>query len=134
MTVHASFIAALLFASACAQAQVAPSEDTDTCTSQLCELTGELAKLNLTDPVADLERNLKSGDRRFVSICGYSCVALGADEADEPRSSSFGTRRLRGTSCVVEGDAHSALIDLARNYARSYNGELLRRIRARLVT
>jgi len=104
------------------------------CTSQVCELTETLASLNLENPIVDLERNLRLGDRRFIGINGYACFAPGAERAEEPWSPKFGRRCLAGTSDAVEGEAHLALIAKATKYAQGYNAELLRRIRAGLVT
>jgi hypothetical protein len=104
------------------------------CTSQVCELTETLASLNLANPIADLERNLELGDRRFIAINGYACFAPGAEKAEQPWSPRFGKHCLAGTSDDVEGEAHLALIAKATKYARDYNAELLRRIRAGLVT
>jgi len=109
-------------------------ETSETCDSQLCELTKSLAALNLADPMADLERNTRSDDWKFIGICSYSCVAFGVEGAVEPHAANFGMRSLRGTSCIVEGDTHHALLEQARNYARVYNTELLRRIRERSPT
>lgn len=106
-------------------------ETSESCDSQACELTKSLSALNLADPVADLERNTRSGDWKFIGICSYSCAAFGVEGAVEPRAASFGIRSLRGTSCIVEDDTHLALLEQARNYARVYNTELLRRIRGR---
>ena len=124
----------ILAGCASASAQVDAATDLGACDSQICELTKTLASLNLENPIADLDRNLGVGNRSFVGISGYSCYAPGTDKAPEPQSERFGTKCLRGTSDVVEGDVHLALIDKATSYARAYNVELLRRIRAGLIS
>jgi outer membrane lipoprotein LolB len=134
MAGHSRFVVALLLAFACADAPIALPSDTAPCDSQGCLLTKTLGNLNLGDPIADLEKNLKGEDKRFIGINGYSCVAPGAENAKEPASAKFGIRCLEGTSDLVEGKAHEALIKRAIGYARTYNVELLRRIRAGLVT
>lgn len=132
MSVSSSIILTLSLLPAFAGAQVVTSPELGSCESQVCELTETLGSLNPEDPIADLENNLSRGDCRFMGINGYSCSAPGADDAEEPWSPKFGRRCLRGTSDVIEGDAHLALINKATKYARVYNIELLRRIRARL--
>ena len=101
-------LAALLLFSVCAHAQEAVSTDSTACTSQICELSEALAPLNLANSLSDLESNLKLGDRRFIGISGYICFAPGAEEVEE-------------------------LIEKATRYARVYNLEPMRRIRAGLI-
>jgi hypothetical protein len=134
MSVRSSIIVVLSLLSAFSAAQDAATNAPVTCTSGVCELTATLSGVDLARPIADLERNLSVGDRRFIGINGYSCFPPGVDKADEPWSPKFGIRCLPGTSDVIEGDAHLALINKATKYAQEYNVELLRRIRAGLVT
>jgi hypothetical protein len=134
MSVRSSIILALAFLPALAGAHDGQLRRSAACTSQVCELTDTLASLNLANPIADLERNLVHGDHRFIGINGYACFAPGAEKAEEPFSPKFGRHCLAGTSDAIEDDAHLALIAKATKYARDYNSELLRRIRAGLVT
>ena len=134
MTVNSRILVAVLIASVGGADHVASARDAGDCQSQVCELTRTLANLNLRDPISDLDRNLRSGDHRFIGINAYSCTAPGAEDAKEPWSQEYGMRCLAGTSDVIEGDAHMTLIGKASSYARAYNSELLNRIRAGLVT
>lgn len=46
-------------------------------------LAATLAKLDLKNPIADLETNLKRHDLRFIGIYGISCDTPGVGEADQ---------------------------------------------------
>ena len=98
-------------------------------------LTVTLAGLNLANPIADLDANLKKQDKRFIGINGYTCTAPGISDADWEflRSGTYGLNCLPGTGDVIESDNHKALIAKAQTYAKKYNLELLRRIRAGLL-
>ena len=102
---------------------------------QTAELEATLSHLSLNEPTADLERNLRAGDTRFVGINGVACEAPGLP--DDCRTialmNRYGLHCLEGTSDGVEGARHEALIQKATNYAKTYNTELLRRIQAESV-
>lgn len=98
------------------------------------QLLSTLNKMNLMNPIADLDANLASGDRRFIGINGYSCSEPGVANGDQDVVDRFHSRCLEGTGDVIEGNLHWALIDAATAYATIYNAELLRRIRAGAVT
>jgi hypothetical protein len=103
--------------------------------SQTAILTATLALLNLSHPIADLDANLARGDKRFVGINGYTCAAPGISDDDYSivHSGLHGIHCLAGTSDNVESNKHKMLIDKASEYARVYNTELLKRIRARTI-
>lgn len=94
-------------------------------------LAATLSKLNLTNPIRDLNKNLKHQDRRFIGIYGVSCDTPGVSEGDRKyvRLPGYGRRCLDGTTDVVENDKHMGMIDEATKYATIYNKELLQRIR-----
>ena len=127
------FIATLLFLCLCSSDGRADNMPPDQ--SPIAVLTATLATMNLSNPIADLEANTAKGDRRFIGINGYTCHAPGVGTKDDKfvTSSLYGIRCLEGTGDVIEGNQHKHLIDKAIEYARTYNGELLRRIHAGLV-
>jgi hypothetical protein len=98
-------------------------------------LAATLAKLNLENPLKDLDANLKRGDKRFIGVNGYTCDAPGAADADQGivNSPRFGLNCLDGTSDVAGSEEHFRLIQTATEYAVAYNKELLRRIHSGLV-
>jgi hypothetical protein len=120
----------IFFATATVQAS-----DSDPQRNNAVVLAATLAKLNLENPLKDLNANLKRGDKRFIGIKGYTCDAPGATDADQAivNSPKFGLNCLDGTSDVVGSEEHFRLIQKATDYATSYNKELLRRIHAGLV-
>jgi hypothetical protein len=98
-------------------------------------LLGTMNKLNLTNPIADVEANVARGDKRFIGINGYACDEPGLDEAhDRALVDRFHTHCLEGTSDVIGGNLDFALLDAAMAYARAYNRELVRRIHGGSVT
>jgi hypothetical protein len=98
------------------------------------QLLSTLSKMNLVNPIADLDANLAIGDRRFIGINGYSCSEPGVAIGDQDVVDRFHSHCLEGTGDVIEGNLDWALTDAAMAYATKYNTELLRRIRAGTVT
>lgn len=99
------------------------------------QLLSTVSKMNLVNPIADLDANLASGgDRRFIGINGYSCSEPGVSNGDQDVVDRFHSHCLEGTGDVIEGNLHWALTDAATAYATKYNAELLRRIRAETVS
>jgi hypothetical protein len=98
------------------------------------QLLATLSKMNLANPIADLDSNLFSGDRRFIGINSYSCAEPGIGNGDHEVVDRFHTHCLEGTGDVIEGSLHWALTDAATAYALKYNMELLLRIRTGIVS
>lgn len=98
------------------------------------QLLSTLSKMNLVNPIADLDANLATGDRRFIGINSYSCSEPGVANSDQDAVDRFHSHCLEGTGDVIEGNLDWALTDAATAYATKYNTELLRRIRAGTVT
>jgi hypothetical protein len=98
------------------------------------QLLSTLSKMNLVNPIADLDGNLAIGDRRFIGISSYSCSEPGVAKGDQDVVDRFHSHCLEGTGDVIEGNLDWALTDAATAYATKYNSELLRRIRAGTVT
>jgi hypothetical protein len=96
------------------------------------QLRETLSHLSLATPVADLDQNLASGDKRFVCVRGVTSYAPGVDDASE-LPGRYGMRCLDGTSDALENADHEKLMDSATSYARVYNSELNRRIRLGIV-
>jgi len=100
-------------------------------TSSTASLKTTLSCINLNNPSADLARNFEHKDYRFIGICGYVCETPGL-EMEDPKHEYpeyFGIRNLDGTSDVIEGDEHYALIQQATEYASKYNVLLLKRLK-----
>ena len=97
------------------------------------QLLATLSKMNLANPIADLDINLSSGDRRFIGINSYSCAEPGISDGDLAVVDRFHAHCLEGTGDVIEGNLHWALTDAATAYALKYNTELLRRIKTGIV-
>jgi hypothetical protein len=97
-------------------------------------LLGTMNKLNLTNPIADVEANVAHGDKRFIGINGYACDEPGLEAHDRALVDRFHTHCLEGTSDVIGGNLDFALLDAAMAYARAYNRELVRRIHGGSVT
>ena len=98
------------------------------------QLLSTLSKMNLANPIADLDANLASGDRRFIAINSYACSEPGVADGDRDVVDRFHSHCLEGTGDVIEGNLHWALTDAATSYATKYNTELLRRIRAGIIS
>ena len=98
------------------------------------QLLSTLSKLNLVNPIADLDANLATGDRRFIGINSYSCSEPGIANGDQNAVDRFHSHCLEGTGDVIEGNLDWALTDTATAYATKYNTELIRRIKAGTVT
>jgi hypothetical protein len=105
-------------------------------------LRASLRKLNIVDPIKDLDDSLKRGDGRFVGIYGYSCSPPGLDEtakgnsftADQRLEIAHGVKCIEGTSDALPDDnQYLDLFQTAWKYAETYNHEYLRRIRKELV-
>ena len=101
-----------------------------------------LRKLNIIDPIKDLDNNLKGGDKKFVGIYGISCAPPGLDEnakgnsftADQRLEIALGVKCIEGTTDALPDDPqYLDLYQTAWIYAESYNYEYLRRIRKGLV-
>ena len=101
--------------------------------NSIATLSRTLATLNLSDPFADLELNLKQGDHRFIGINGYTCMATGIADIEYQLLRRFGFRCLDGTSDVIESKEHDRLQEKASAYAREYILELYRSIKKGLV-
>ena len=94
-------------------------------------LANTLRGFNLSDPKSDLDANLARGDRRFIGLNGYTCTVPGVPEdAVELQRYGAGPYCLPGTSDVIGSARHLALTQTAEDYARRYNAELFRRMRA----
>ena len=106
-------------------------------------LAGSLRKLNITNPISDVEYNVHNGETDFVGIYGYSCSPPGLDQSggvDKPLTPDQELLRYKRVKCIAgTGDVipddqqYRDLYQTAWVYAESYNRELLRRIRAGLV-
>jgi hypothetical protein len=101
-------------------------------------LAASLRKLNVIDPIKDLDNNLSRGDSKFVGIYGYSCSPPGLDEhaignsltADQKLEVSLGVVCIEGTTDALPDDhQYMDLYKTAWMYAETYNHEYLRRIR-----
>jgi hypothetical protein len=110
------------------------TSDSETVPGQTEQLSRALEKLDLSNPIADLDASLRAGDKRFVCVFGYAATAPGVSQADEVTVQRRGMKCIEGTSDALESDEHERLIGKATNYARSYNLELVRRIRDGIVT
>lgn len=97
-------------------------------TSQTAILKTELQSLNLQNPKEDLERNFAHGDMRFIGIYGFALYCPGVDKAIYNLVGRYGIRPIHGTSDAIERGEYGDLINLAIEYARSYNQELLKKL------
>jgi hypothetical protein len=80
------------------------------------------------DPLRDAEYSFKAGDLRFRAIDGFSSYVPGIDRSEgelcsRPDEPLF---HIRGTSDMVWGGEHAALIVRATEYARRFNGRMLK--------
>src|SRR5260221_1810213 len=57
-------------------------------------LLGTMNKLNLTNPIADVEANIAHDDKRFIGINGYACDEPGLEAPDRSLLDRFPTARL----------------------------------------
>jgi len=88
-----------------------------------------LGSLNLESPEKDLNKNIRSGDLRFVCICGYACYTPGVENSDIDLTKKYGTRCLEGTSDMIENKEHGKLMQTAEQYAKRYNTSLLKKLK-----
>ena len=92
-------------------------------------LTVTLGSLNVADPAADVDANLKHNDSRFVGINGITCAAPDLLATDSALLKQHGLRCLEGTGDALTSSDYAKLLDQASKYAVRYNAELLRRLR-----
>jgi hypothetical protein len=97
-------------------------------------LLATLGKLNLANPLADLDTDLSRGNRRFIGIAQHGCTEPGIADGDRDISNRLRTDCLDGTSEVFEGALQRAMTEAATDYAVKYNTELIRRMRTGEVT
>jgi outer membrane lipoprotein LolB len=93
--------------------------------SNLEVLRAALSKLDLENPKKDLDDNLRLGDVRFKSVCGYVCTSPGVGDEYYYHANYYGTDVIEGTSDAIEGDEHLKLIEKATQYAEEYNRLLI---------
>lgn len=93
--------------------------------SQIPILKAELSVLNLPAPANDMKQSLNNGDKRFIGICGYACYPPGLTDEELDWAKEYGFRIIEGTSDMIEGNEHAALIGKARVYAEQYNRALV---------
>ncbi|HEV7692370.1 MAG TPA: hypothetical protein VGO52_16150 [Hyphomonadaceae bacterium] len=86
---------------------------------------GELCSIRLEKAEADAERALKAGDTRVLGVYGYSVTFPGTSPKDwETFHEAY--RGIEGTSDMMYGDDHVALISNATDYAAIYNMFILK--------
>jgi len=88
-------------------------------------LKGELAKLNVQNPLIDLTERISIDDFRFISLYGFSMYFPGLPENEYYLATKYGSIMIQGTSDVIDSPYHESLIDLAKKYAETYNSALL---------
>jgi hypothetical protein len=98
------------------------------------QLMAALSKMNLLNPIADLNSNIANGDRRFIGMNSYSCSEPGVKAGDQALVDRFHTHCLEGSGDIVEGQLHFQLMEAATAYASTYNTELIRLIRVGKIT
>lgn len=76
----------------------------------------DLAWLETADVISDVKNAIATGDLRIKCVMGYAlrCPGIKDREGEE-------YFLIEHTSDVVTSDRHDKLLDLAREYARSYN-------------
>jgi hypothetical protein len=81
------------------------------------------------DPEKDARSPISKGNLEFLGAAGYSVMVPAAEEPDIGGCLKRvdKVRLIRGTSDVVYGDEHMALIQQARRYAARYNALIAKR-------
>lgn len=94
-----------------------------------------LSRLNLANPISDLDKNIALDKTYFIGLCEPPGHTPGVGEIDEPlvHTAAHGYSCLPGSGDSITSDDYAKLIDQARAYASTYNAELLRRIRSGAV-
>jgi outer membrane lipoprotein LolB len=90
-----------------------------------------LIGLNIEHPEDDLQKNIDRKDFRFVCICGYACYAPGIGKDNVKLSERYGLKCIEGTNDVLESEEHGKLMQVAKNYAETYNMLLLGILKAK---
>jgi len=81
------------------------------------------------DPDKDARDAINKGNLTFLGVAGYSVMVPAGDEADIGGclKGPDKVKLIRGTSDVVYGDEHMALIQQATRYAARYNALIAKR-------
>jgi hypothetical protein len=74
---------------------------TTTSSDDAAVLAATLDKLNLENPIADLEANISRGDKRLIGLNGYICWPPDLDKSVNALIHRFGVRFLPGTSDYI---------------------------------
>ncbi len=76
------------------------------------------------DPEKDAHAAISRGNLELLGVAGYSVTVPAGDDADISgclRGADYQVKLIRGTSDVIEGREHMALIERATKYAARYN-------------
>jgi len=76
------------------------------------------------DPEKDAHSAISKGNLEFLGVAGLSVTVPAGDDRDISdclQGANYPVRLIRGTSDVIEGDEHMALIERAMKYAARYN-------------
>lgn len=88
----------------------------------------ESKKLNNANVELDVNDHIQKNDFRFVSISGYVEKVPGVENY-LTHYSSYGTRRILGTSDSRNSKDEESFNKAAENYAKKYNQLLLKKIK-----
>jgi hypothetical protein len=95
------------------------------------DLAARADSLAALDPAREVRAALARGDRRFVGVCGYACLAPGVDykAPGAPRAGQL--RLIAGTSDAILNPDVERLNAVAYRYAKRYNTLLIAHLRKR---
>jgi hypothetical protein len=88
---------------------------------------GELQTYEKLNPHIEFKKAIEDEDLRFIALMGFALYMPGADDYYE-KYSSYGYKKIKGTSDLIRGYEHGRLTEIARYYARTYNSILKRYI------
>jgi len=91
---------------------------------QAQSVSDDLSWIEDADAKIDFQHNVREKhDTRFIAICGLGARIPGAEDASI-LVDHYGYRCI--TSCMGAGQNYPHLLDLAREYARQYNEQLMK--------
>jgi len=82
------------------------------------------------DPEKDAHSAISKGNLELLGVAGFSVTVPAGDDRDISgclQGAHYQVRLIRGTSDVIEGDEHMALIERATKYAARYNAVITTR-------
>lgn len=90
------------------------------------ERVKQLLWLEEANPIVDAQKAIKNNDYKFKAVYGYALIIPGIEPKKQKHiADQYGVSPIEGTSDDISGNDHARLINLAYEYAETYNKILL---------